>query len=417
MNKETIKQIILAAQEMIPKITLVERPFSFEPHACQVLVGIRRAGKSFLLYQYIQQLLRQGHSFEEVLFVNFEDERILDMTASDLHLLLEAYRELYAHRPIIFLDEIQNIEGWEHFARRLADEKYQVMITGSNARMLSRDIVSTLGGRYLLKEVFPFGFKEYLDYRKVTLGSHWDLSPQRADIVRMMGEYLHGGGLSESFSLIDKRGWMQALYERILLSDIVVRHRIRNERSIRLLVRKLAESVMQPTSIKRLQNILQGDGTKISRETIADYLGYLHDAYLTFPISNYTNSLPERSTIGKHYFYDNGLLSLFITNPDTKLLENIVALHLYKRYGDELQYYNKNVEVDFIVRSTKLLMQVSWSIAEENTRRREVEALCKAANFFNCKEAYIVTFNEEETISLDALTIHVVPVFRLLLEL
>lgn len=111
MNKETIKQIILAAQEMIPNIHLVERSFVFEPNACQVLVGIRRAGKSFLLYQYIQQLLHQGHSMEEMLFVNFEDERILGMTVSDLHLLLEAYREMFAHRPFIFLDEIQNIEG------------------------------------------------------------------------------------------------------------------------------------------------------------------------------------------------------------------------------------------------------------------------------------------------------------------
>ena len=110
MNKETIKQIILAAQEMIPNIHLVERSFVFEPNACQVLVGIRRAGKSFLLYQYIQQLLHQGHSMEEMLFVNFEDERILGMTVSDLHLLLEAYREMFAHRPFIFLDEIQNIE-------------------------------------------------------------------------------------------------------------------------------------------------------------------------------------------------------------------------------------------------------------------------------------------------------------------
>ena len=416
MNKETIKQIILAAQEMIPNIHLVERSFAFEPNACQVLVGIRRAGKSFLLYQYIQQLLHQGHSMEEMLFVNFEDERILGMTVSDLHLLLEAYREMFAHRPFIFLDEIQNIEGWEHFARRLADEKYQVMITGSNARMLSRDIASTLGGRYLLKEVYPFGFKEYIDYRKVSLHSHWELSPQRADIVRMMKEYLYGGGLAESFGLIDKRGWMQGLYERILLSDIVVRHHIRNERSLRLLVRKLAESVMQPTSIKRLQNILQGDGTKISRETIADYMGYLHDAYLTFTISNYTDSLSERSTIGKHYFYDNGLLSLFITQPETKLLENLVALHLYKKYGDKLQYYNRNVEVDFIVNSKHLLVQVAWSITDESTRQRETEALVKAATFFGYNEAYIVTFNEEETITMDSLTIHTIPLFKLLLE-
>lgn len=415
MNKEIIKQIILRQQELIPSFKLIKRDFHFEPAMCQVLVGIRRAGKSFLLYQYIQQLLNEGHSIEEVLFINFEDERISDITKDELHLVLDSYRELFPHKPYIFLDEIQNIEGWEHFARRLADEKYKVIITGSNAKMLSRDIASTLGGRYFLQEVYPFSFKEYLDYRHVQLSLHWDLSPQRADIVRLMEEYLHQGGLSESFDLVDKRGWLQSLYERILLSDIVVRHKIRNERSLRLLVRKLAESVMQPTSIKRLQNILQGDGTKIARYTISDYLAYLHDAYLTFSISNYSDSLSERATIQKHYFYDNGILGLFIMNPDTKLLENLVAIYMYKKYGEKLQYYNRNVEVDFMVEEKGLAVQVSWSIVDETTRNREVDALVKAAKYLNIDKAYIVTFNEEDTIMKDNLNIEVLPIYKLLL--
>lgn len=416
MNKELIKHIILRQQELIPGFKIVKRNFPFEKNACQVLVGIRRAGKSFLLYQYIQELVESGHSIEEILFINFEDERIADIKKDELQLILDAYRELFPHKPYIFLDEIQNVDGWEHFARRLADEKYQVIITGSNAKMLSRDIASTLGGRYLLKEVFPFSFAEFLDYEHITLNSHWGLSPQRADIVRLMNAYLHQGGLSESFDLVDKRGWLQGLYDRILLSDIVVRHKIRNERSLRMLVRKLADSVMQPTSIKRLQNILQGDGTKISRDTVSDYISYLHDAYLTFSISNFTDNISERATIQKHYFYDNGILSLFIIDPEPKLLENIVALYLYKRYCDNLQYYNKNVEVDFIVESEKLLTQVSWSIADSDTRQRETNALVKAAKFFKVNEAFIVTFNEENTIISEGIKINVVPIYRLLLE-
>lgn len=415
MNKETIKQIILRQQELIPNFKLVKRSYVFEPNTCQVLVGIRRAGKSFLLYQYIQQLLNEGHSIEEILFVNFEDERISDITKGELHIILDSYRELFSHTPLIFLDEIQNVDGWEHFARRLADEKYKVIITGSNAKMLSRDISSTLGGRYLLKEVFPFSFREYLDYHKVDLNPHWELSPQRADIVRLMDQYLHQGGLSESYDVVDKRGWLQALYERILLSDIVVRHKIRNERSLRMLVRKLAESVMQPTSIKRLQNILQGNGTKISRETISDYLAYLHDAYLTFGISNYSDSISERATIQKHYFYDNGILGLFIMNPDTKLLENIVAIYLYKKYGDKLQYYNRNVEVDFVVSTKHLLVQVAWSIADEATRKREVDALVKVSKYLQAETTCILTFNEEETIIEGNTTIKVIPIYKLLL--
>lgn len=183
MEKGIIKKIILRWQELIPQINFTERKFFIEPDANHVLVGIRRAGKSYMLYQYIHQLVSEGHSIEEILFVNFEDERISDIQKEDLHLILEAYREMFNHQPIIFLDEIQNIEGWEHFARRLADEKYKVFITGSNARMLSREIASTLGGRYLLREVFPFTFREYLHYSRIELKDHWELSPIRADVV------------------------------------------------------------------------------------------------------------------------------------------------------------------------------------------------------------------------------------------
>ena len=132
-----------------------------------MFVGIRRAGKTYMLYQYIQQLVNEGHDIREILFVNFEDERISDMKKEDLHTVIDAYRELFAYEPVIFLDEIQNIDGWEHFARRLADENRRVFITGSNAHMLSREIASTLGGRFLIQEIWPFSFSEYLQYKGV----------------------------------------------------------------------------------------------------------------------------------------------------------------------------------------------------------------------------------------------------------
>ena len=416
MEKNVIKQIILRWQELIAQIELTPRDLILDPAANHVLVGIRRAGKSYLLYQHIQQLIKEGHSMEEMLFVNFEDERIMDITKDELHLILDSYRELFPHQPIIFLDEIQNIDGWEHFARRLADEKYQVFITGSNAKMLSREIAMALGGRYLLSEIYPFSFEEFLRHRGLQLSAHWELSPAKADVVRMMGEYFYTGGLSECFDIADKRAWHQSLYDKILLSDIVVRNHIRNERSLKLLVRKLADSVMQPTSIKRLQNILQGDGSKITRDTIAYFLGYMHDAYLTFSISNYSDSLSERATIQKHYFYDNGILNLFIINPETKLLENLVAIQLYRKHGDRLLYFNKNVEVDFYVPDDSLLVQVSYSIADAATRKREIDAIKKTARFLQSKTVQIVTYNEEEVIEEDGIRVEVVPIFKWVME-
>lgn len=417
MDKNVIKQIILNQQDFIGRIKLQSRNVCFEENANYVLVGIRRAGKSYMLYQHIQHLVANGHSIEEMLFINFEDERISDIRKEDLYLVLEAYRELFAFQPIIFLDEIQNVEGWEHFARRLADEKYRVFITGSNAHMLSREICSTLGGRYLTKEIRPFSFSEYLEYHNIHLPQHWELSPIRADVVRLFSDYFYYGGLSEVFDIQDKKSWLQSLYQKILYSDIVMRKGVRNERSLRLLIRKLADSVMQPTAIKRLQDILQGDGTKITRDTIGSYLDYLHESYLTFGISSFTDSISQRESIKKRYFYDNGILNLFLFLPETKLLENLVAIKLYNKYGDDLYYYNKNVEVDFCVPNDGLLIQASYRIIDEATRNREIEALQKLSKFIKPQRCIIVTYDQEEIIQSNDLDvqIEVIPAYKFML--
>lgn len=417
MDKNVIKQIILNQQDFIGRIKLQSRNVCFEENANYVLVGIRRAGKSYMLYQHIQHLVANGHSIEEMLFINFEDERISDIRKEDLYLVLEAYRELFASQPIIFLDEIQNVEGWEHFARRLADEKYRVFITGSNAHMLSREISSTLGGRYLTKEIRPFSFSEYLEYHNIHLLQHWELSPIRADVVRLFSDYFYYGGLSEVFDIQDKKSWLQSLYQKILYSDIVMRKGVRNERSLRLLIRKLADSVMQPTAIKRLQDILQGDGTKITRDTIGSYLDYLHESYLTFGISSFTDSISQRESIKKRYFYDNGILNLFLFLPETKLLENLVAIKLYNKYGDDLYYYNKNVEVDFCVPNDGLLIQASYRMIDEATRNREIGALQKLSKFIKPQRCIIVTYDQEEIVQSNDLDvqIEVIPAYKFML--
>lgn len=417
MDKNVIKQIILNQQDFIGRIKLQSRNVCFEENANYVLVGIRRAGKSYMLYQHIQHLVANGHSIEEMLFINFEDERISDIRKEDLYLILEAYRELFAFQPIIFLDEIQNVEGWEHFARRLADEKYRVFITGSNAHMLSREISSTLGGRYLTKEIRPFSFSEYLEYHNIHLPQHWELSPIRADVVRLFSDYFYYGGLSEVFDIQDKKSWLQSLYQKILYSDIVMRKGVRNERSLRLLIRKLADSVMQPTAIKRLQDILQGDGTKITRDTIGSYLDYLHESYLTFGISSFTDSVSQRESVKKRYFYDNGILNLFLFLPETKLLENLVAIKLYNKYGDDLYYYNKNVEVDFCVPNDGLLIQASYRMIDEATRNREIGALQKLSKFIKPQRCIIVTYDQEEIIHSNDLDvqIEVIPAYKFML--
>lgn len=159
MQKEIFKTLIKEGQAEIRDIELYQRPFEFEEEGRYVLVGIRQAGKSYLLYQRAKQFLQTGHDIREIVYINFDDERLYDMKVEDFDLILQAYSTMYDSKPLLFFDEIQNIQGWEHFARRLANQKYRVFITGSNAKMLSRDIATTLGARYFDEKIYPYSFK------------------------------------------------------------------------------------------------------------------------------------------------------------------------------------------------------------------------------------------------------------------
>ena len=423
MEKRIIKAIIAERQKEIRKVPLIERPIQFEENMNYVLVGIRRAGKSYQMYQDIQNRIKTGKAeIEDCLYINFEDERIALLEASELGLLLECYSEMFGNRkPLIYLDEIQNIVGWEKFARRLADSKYRVFITGSNASMLSRDIATTLGGRYIVREIFPFSFAEYLSYRGLELKKNWEYDPdQRVQVVRLFDSYFHFGGFAETFLLQDKREWINSLYQKILLGDIIARNEIRNGGAIRLLSKKLAESVMQPTTQTRLLHIVKSSGSNVSRNTLADYLAYMDDAYLTFSIPNFTDTVAERASSRKRYYYDNGLLNNFLFDGEAKLLENMVAIHLIKCYQkleeDGVFFYNKGVEVDFYVPDKAMAIQVSYSIDDPMTREREVRALRKMSEVFPIRKGIIVTRDEEQTIFGESLDIEVIPVWKWLLR-
>lgn len=185
MDKQIIKNIIIEKQVAIPNYKLVHRDFLFGDKSNYVLVGLRRAGKSYLLYQDIQTRLNKGEqSAQDILYINFEDERLSSLKAEELGIILDSYMELYPGKhPLVYLDEIQNVEGWEKFARRLADSQYRVMITGSNAKMLGKEMYSTLGGRYIPKEIFPFSFAEYLIYHQVEPCDNWEYNQQVKSIV------------------------------------------------------------------------------------------------------------------------------------------------------------------------------------------------------------------------------------------
>lgn len=424
MDKQIIKTIIGEKQQEVGKLKLLQRAEQFDEHANYVLTGIRRAGKSYTLYQDMQEKLTSGKAqAEDFLYINFEDERIASIQAIELGQILEAYWEMHnLKHPYIYLDEIQNIEGWEKFARRLTESKHHVMITGSNAKMLSKEITSTLGGSYIQRDIYPFSFDESLRYHGLQLDKNWEYNPDmRLGVVRHFHEYFYHGGFAESFEQTNKREWLTSLYQKIVLGDIVERNKIRNPRVLRLLARKLADSVMQPTTLKRLEHIIKSTGDSISQTVLKDYLGYMEDAYLTFSIPNLISPLTEQQTIVKRYFTDNGILNNFLFNGETKLLENLVAAQLNRLYhntAEELRlfYYYKGVEVDFCIPEAELAIQVSYNIDDIDTYEREVGGLVSFLKSFKKYHGLIVTWDTEKQIKEENISINVIPVWKWLLR-
>lgn len=419
MEKAILKAVMADNQTEIVRHRVVPRHFAFEDFGNYVFVGIRRAGKSYLLYQRIQQLLAGGTGWDELLYINFEDERLEGMTAADLNLLLETHMEMYGKRPILFLDEIQNITGWEKFARRLTDAKYRVYITGSNAKMLSSEIQTTLGGRYINVNVFPYSFEEFLMANGVTLAPTTLLATDsRAMVLRCFDDYFRYGGFPEGALLQAKRDYLTSIYQKIYLGDIATRHGVSNTFALRVLFKKLAESVKQPVSFTRLTNIISSIGVKVGKSTIISYLDYAKEAWLVTPIQNIVGKLVEKETTPKYYFTDNGILNLFLLDAETSLLENLVAITLLRTYGrdDAVFFYNKNVEVDFYIPDSETAIQVCYNLADADTFERETKALVSLSKVLPCRQLLVITRDEEQTIERDGRQIAVVPVWKWLLQ-
>ncbi len=416
IDKNIIKLIITENQQFISKIKLFKREYSFEENLNYVLVGLRRAGKSYLLYERMQQLMKNGHSEEEFLYFNFEDDRLINIQVSDLNTILTSYQEMFDHKPFIFLDEIQIVDGWEKFARRLADQNYHVYITGSNAKMLSSEIATTLGGRFQIKEVFPLSFREMLRSKGIDVDDKNFEYKNATSINKYLEEYFRFGGLPEVGNVQDKRSWLNGLYGKIFFGDLLTRYSVRNDKALKFIVQKLAESIKQPISYSRIVKLVSSIGTKISTDTVIDYLGYMNESWLLIPMSNYASKFVEKASNKKYYFIDNGILNLFLTDPNTSLLENMVAINLYKKFGDDVAFFNSNIEVDFYVPSQKLAVQVSFSLKDEDTKKREVRALDKISSLVDVEERYIITMYEEEIIEKNGYTINVLPLWKWLLK-
>lgn len=423
IDKLILKQILQNSREEIEQYKIIHRDIRTDGFNCYIFVGVRRAGKSFLLYEKIQQMLSEGHTWDEILYLNFEDERLGSLDINDMDSILECHMEMGGvAKPALFLDEIQNIDGWEKFARRVSDSKYMVWITGSNAKMLSKEMMSTLGGRYIPIEIYPFSFAEYLRWAGIPYDEKSLLGTSaRVNVKKAYEEYFKWGGLPESLGLSVKRNYISSVYQKIYLGDICTRNKISNPNLLRLLIKKIAEGVKQPVSYTRLSQVLSSVGGKITVPTTSSYICYSEDAWLLLRVHNISSSFSEKETNCKYYFVDNGILSILLVDPATTLMENLVALQLFRIYGhdqdnERVYFYNSNVEVDFYVPEDKLAIQVSYSISGDiDTREREVGALQKLPKALPCKRRIILTYDEQQIIEDEYGKIEVIPCWKWIL--
>ncbi len=419
MNHNILKQVILEQIEIIQNAEIIDRDYIFEKNINYILVGLRRAGKSTLLYKIARELVETGCDWSQMIYINFEDDRLLGFTKSDFNDIIETAYELADEKDIYyFFDEIQIIDGWEHFARRMADQKKHVYITGSNAKMLSAEMEKVLGGRYLSKMIMPFSFSETLDYKKINHDEKALLTTSKvAKIRRGCQDYIANGGFPEAQRLSFKREYIKSVYEKVLLGDIVEREKVNNKMALRLMIKKIAETVMHEISFNTLAGNVKATGIKTSTDSMIDYASYAENAYLLFRNRNYVSKFSEKESTPRFYFYDNGLLSLFLVNKPSSLLENAIAVYLKRKYGEEVYYFKSaqtGIDIDFYLPEENCAVQVAYSL--ENAEDRETKNLVSFAEKTDGIQRLIIVTNEEEhTIYKSGLTIDVIPAYKFLL--
>lgn len=420
MNRDTLKQIMIDQKETYLNNTIITRQYLLEENVNYCFVGIRRTGKSYLMYQQIKQLESKGVPLSQIVYVNFEDERLLETKVTDLNTILEIGLEMSGstNKPYLFLDEIQNINGWEKFVRRIADMKYRINITGSNSKMLSSEIASTLGGRFIIMNVYPYSFAEYLTANHREKNYLDVISTQdRADVLSLYNEYVTFGAFPELVDIKNKRAFLSSIYQTIYLGDIITRNKISNDFAIKLILKKIAESVTKPLSFSRLTNILKSTGMAIGKQTVINYVGYMTDSYLLFTLQNYAAKLVDKETSPKYYFMDTGLLGLMLLDSKSAQLENLVAIELIRRYGVEnVFFFENNVEIDFYIPSESLAIQVSLQVLDDiDTKERETRAFAKLNNFIPGAKCILITNSEETNLEYDGIDIEVIPIWKWLL--
>jgi hypothetical protein len=430
---ETLKAMILDAQET-PLETGVPRRLSLTPvpGKASVCIGVRRCGKSTYMSQIIRRLLGRKVPRQNILYLNFFDDRLHGLQRGGLGQVVEAYYSLYPEKKntetvYCFFDEIQVVPGWESFVDRLMrTEKCEVYLTGSSSRMLSKEVATQMRGRALSWELFPFSFREFLDYRKVEAAGELS-TKKRLHVQHAFDQYWETGGFPEVLGL-DRHLRVkthQEYFHAVLFRDLVERHDVSHPKAVSDLAHWLVDNTASFYTVNRLTGYLKSLGHKVPKSAVSDYLAWFEDAFFLFSVRLFDASL-ARSHVNpkKTYCVDHSLVtsvSSGVLVNSGHLLENLVFAGLRRTWPDIFYYRTRTGrEVDFILQprgSSRTLIQVCESLAEPQTRKREVAALSEAMSELGLRSATVVTRAESERVRAGNGTITVVPVWRFLLGL
>ncbi len=427
---DTLKELILDYQDqtLYPGVNRHIRLQSI-PGKATITIGVRRCGKSTLLSQIIEEKLKDGVDKMNILYLNFFDDRLTEIRNNQLNLVLEAYYSLFplkkGEKIYCFFDELQECNGWEPFIDRiLRTENIEVYISGSSAKLLSKEIATQMRGRSLTWELFPFSFLEFLDYHEAPYNKL--SSENRYRIKNLFEKYISTGGFPEVVQADEKIRIMihQEYYKAIVHRDIIERFDSIHPKAVVQAAYRLITSVSTLYSLNRVTEYLKSLGYKLSKDFVANCIEWFEDAYFLFSVKIYDKSVIKQNTNTKKvYCVDHGLITSIwpgIAENRGHLLENMVFTHI-RRKSQRVFYYRtkQGNEVDFIWydhQGEKQLVQVCWDMTDELTRKREIKSLKQAMSETGIRNGTIVTYSQEELIKDANLHIDVMPGWKYFLS-
>lgn len=386
------------------------------------LIGVRRCGKTSIFYHMINQLIEKIEK-TKILFLNFEDERF-ELNSDELDLILQAYMELYPSYKLsecyFFFDEIQNIPNWEKFIRRMYDTiSKNIFITGSNSKLLSSEIATSLRGRTLNFEIFPLSFKEYLSFKDIEVDFY--SSKSLAFIKNAQESFLKNGSFPEILFLeeIYANKTLQEYFNVLLYKDLAERYNITNTVALKFFLKRIISSSTKQISINKIFNELKSSGIKIGKNTLYEFLEYVQNIYLALTLQKYDNSLINKE-LGEKKIYSidiglNNATEFRFSDDIGKSLENAVFLELKRKEFDIYYYRTSKSECDFLVFDKNTIsdvIQVTFDMSDENTKSREIKGLIEACKNFDLKSGIIITFDNEDELIENGIKIKIIPFYK-----